>query len=200
MALADVTSSAAVKSAMAECQTTGRNAFLAKYGYRHARKYFLRYEDELYDSKAIVGVAHGIQHPDLGPLLHNQFSGGERTVAQVLRRLGFEVVVDVPGDLEPPLVLVENEATEGGHYDFWADATGERYHYPNKYRNMIKPGRRFVYYRGSRRKDGSRETAVVETPASIQGVHAAFSLDHRPNNVRVVLEHLPGNILQVLQH
>ena len=55
----------------------------------------------------------------------------------------------------PPLVLVENDVTSEGKYDHWADATGEQYNFPNKYRNMIIEGRRFVYYRGVRRV-GSR--------------------------------------------
>jgi hypothetical protein len=37
--------------------------------------------------------------------------------------------------------------------------TGVRYHYPNGYRNLIRPGERFVYYRGVRRRHGSRATA-----------------------------------------
>jgi len=32
----------------------------------------------------------------------------------------------------------------------------ERYHYPNQYRGLVLPGRRFVYYRGVKRSDGSR--------------------------------------------
>jgi len=55
-----------------------------------------------------------------------------------------------------PLILVENERTEGGNYDHWQDATGERYHFPNGYKNKILPGRRFVYYRGTRKADGTR--------------------------------------------
>lgn len=55
-----------------------------------------------------------------------------------------------------PLILVENERTEGGNYDHWQDATGERYHFPNGYKNKVLPGRRFVYYRGTRKADGSR--------------------------------------------
>ena len=58
----------------------------------------------------------------------------------------------------PPLVLVENDVTSEGKYDHWADATGEQYNFPNKYRNMIIEGRRFVYYRGVRRV-GSRGVA-----------------------------------------
>ena len=33
------------------------------------------------------------------------------------------------------LVLVQNEATKGGDYDFWEDNTGEQYHYPNTYKS-----------------------------------------------------------------
>jgi hypothetical protein len=52
------------------------------------------------------------------------------------------------------LVLAENDETASGHS--WCDVTGERYQFPNVYRNMIVPGVRFVYYRGSRRTAGRR--------------------------------------------
>jgi hypothetical protein len=59
-------------------------------------------------------------------------------------------------DGELHLVLAENEATASEHT--WRDVTGERYHFPNVYRNMVVPGVRFVYYRGSRRASGRRAT------------------------------------------
>ncbi len=49
------------------------------------------HEGEEYDSKAIAGVAHGIQHPEMGPLTSGDFTGGGQTVSK-LRSLGFEVV------------------------------------------------------------------------------------------------------------
>lgn len=55
-----------------------------------------------------------------------------------------------------PLVLVENERTAGGHYDSWQDHTGEFYHFPNVYRTLIRPGERFIYYRGVRKQGGGR--------------------------------------------
>src|SRR5205823_3518944 len=55
------------------------------------RNYFLALNSKLYDSKAIVGAAHGYQFPDVGALLPSQFSGGERTVAKKLQDLGFAV-------------------------------------------------------------------------------------------------------------
>jgi Domain of unknown function (DUF3883) len=61
--------------------------------------------------------------------------------------------------LRNALVLVENEKTVGGAYDFWEDITGIQYHYPNQYKNRVRPGRPFVYYRGVRRTGGQRGQA-----------------------------------------
>lgn len=54
-----------------------------------------------------------------------------------------------------PLVLVHNERTAGGDYDYWEDIEGELYHFPHQYKNRILEADRFVYYRGSRAADGS---------------------------------------------
>jgi hypothetical protein len=39
-----------------------------------------------------------------------------------------------------PVVLTQNERTVGGHYDYWKDVTGERYHFPNVYKNKVVAG------------------------------------------------------------
>jgi len=56
-----------------------------------------------YDSKAIVGVAHGYSGGDRLPLVAKKFNGGDATVAQALRGLGFQVqfsaVPPVPSSL-----------------------------------------------------------------------------------------------------
>jgi len=57
-----------------------------------------------------------------------------------------------------PIVLVQNEATADDRFDYRADATGERYHFTNHYKNKVIPGTGFIYYRGARRADGSRDT------------------------------------------
>jgi hypothetical protein len=57
-----------------------------------------------------------------------------------------------------PLVLVSNEVNATDRYA-WKDVTGVRYHYPNSYRNMIRSGEYFVYYRGIRRLRGRRGQA-----------------------------------------
>jgi len=93
MALAHLTDPGAVDRAIEEFDRLGRTAFLAKYGFGRAREYMLRdARGNLYDSKAVVGAAHGFQHPDLGALRPDDFSGGEATVERKLRELGFEVV------------------------------------------------------------------------------------------------------------
>lgn len=57
-----------------------------------------------------------------------------------------------------PLVLVQNEITVSKAHQRWQDVTGEQYHYPNQYKNKIKPGATFVYYRGVRRAHRTHST------------------------------------------
>jgi Domain of unknown function (DUF3883) len=57
---------------------------------------------------------------------------------------------------EAGLVLVQNDRTAGGKYDDWEDVLGERYHFPNQYKNKVRRGTPFVYYRGVRRSEGRR--------------------------------------------
>lgn len=92
MGLRNVTDSDAVLRALDEFDARGRDAFLKKYGFGKAHSYFLKHQDRRYDSKAIVGAAHGFQHGD--PLGPKDFSGGARTVVPVLKALGFVVVCD----------------------------------------------------------------------------------------------------------
>lgn len=66
--------------------------FLGKYGFGPATSYLLRFQGRDYPPKAILGVAHKFQFPEMGPLANSEFSGGEATTNNVLRELGFEVV------------------------------------------------------------------------------------------------------------
>lgn len=93
MALSDVTAEG-VKQALLEFDQLGRDAFLERYGFGKARRYFLFHEGHRYDSKAVVGVAHGYDLPDIGPLRPQDFSGGYATVGQLLESLGFNVEWD----------------------------------------------------------------------------------------------------------
>ena len=100
MGLRDITR-AAVMDAMDEYDQLGRDEFLDKYGFDRARSYLLIHNGRAYDSKAIVGVAHGFV-PGERALSARDFSGGEATVGRLLRGLGFTVQV---GEL-PPAQLV----------------------------------------------------------------------------------------------
>jgi hypothetical protein len=87
--LSDLTREAVLK-AIEEFDSLGRGAFLRKYSFQPARSYFLILGGRRYDSKALVGAAHGYL-PGRAALAAADFSGGERTVKAQLERLGFVV-------------------------------------------------------------------------------------------------------------
>lgn len=94
MALRDIRHAESVVAAVREFDDLGREAFLRKYGFAPSRRYYLEYAGRRYDAKAIIGVAHGYERPDDGPLGPAQFSGGEEAANRVLRELRFSVVTD----------------------------------------------------------------------------------------------------------
>jgi hypothetical protein len=79
-----------VLSAIREYDELGADAFLSTYGFGRAREYALRHRGRLYDSKAILGVAHRYATGTLAD--SEEFSGGKDGAARVLERLEFEVV------------------------------------------------------------------------------------------------------------
>jgi hypothetical protein len=91
IALSDITSQQPVLYAISEYDQLGRERFLRKYGFGKAQSYWLVHDGKRYDSKAILGAAHGFARPDLGPLRSTDFSGGETTVKRKLEELGFTV-------------------------------------------------------------------------------------------------------------
>jgi 5-methylcytosine-specific restriction protein A len=95
MALRDLTQRE-IHQAVAEYDRLGRDRFLEKYGFGPARSYLLVVDGKTYDSKAIVGAAHGYL-PDREPLAPSDFSGGAATVRRALTNLGFNVSRTAPG-------------------------------------------------------------------------------------------------------
>ena len=67
MAFHDMKNRQSVLQAMEEFDRLGREEFLRKYGFGPAREYVLVHEGKQYDSKAIVGAAHGYEYPAKGP-------------------------------------------------------------------------------------------------------------------------------------
>ena len=94
--LNDITDPRAVEHAIAEFDTLGREAFLKRYGFRHARTFLVDHNGQQYDSKALLGAAHGFQFPEQGPLAATEFCGGEATTVKKLRDLGFKVRAGIP--------------------------------------------------------------------------------------------------------
>lgn len=92
MSLAQLTRTA-VLAAVAEHDELGQQRFLTTYGFGAAMRYRLSYNGALYDSKAIVGVAH--RH-ETGVLLTSAEFNGGAPVISTLSRLGFDVVETRP--------------------------------------------------------------------------------------------------------
>ncbi len=93
-----------ILQAVAEYDRLGQDRFLEKYGFGKARSYRLVVDGKTYDSKAIVGAAHGFL-PGREPLAAADFSGGAATVGHLLSSLGFQVTQAVPGLTAGKLVV-----------------------------------------------------------------------------------------------
>jgi hypothetical protein len=92
MPISELTSRKAVLAAIKEFDQIGQPAFLAKYGYSKALKYRLSYRGKLYDSKAIAGVAWGIQLHGDGKRQPDSYTGGAHTSVPTLEKLNFKIV------------------------------------------------------------------------------------------------------------
>ena len=90
MALSDVTAEG-MERALMEFDRLGREDFLPRYGFEQVPGYFLVRDGRRYDCKAVVGVAHGYDRPDLGPLRPRDFTAGDAAVVRHLDSLGFDV-------------------------------------------------------------------------------------------------------------
>jgi hypothetical protein len=104
----------AVLNAISDFDRLGRDAFLQQHGFGRSRVYLLRHNGKLYDSKAILGVAHGYSGGDRHNLAATEFSGGDVTVASTLRRLGFEMQVSAAPTISNSLGNVSREG-----FAFW---------------------------------------------------------------------------------
>ncbi|MGE0424962.1 MAG: HNH endonuclease [Reyranellaceae bacterium] len=93
MGIGDIHNRKHVLDAIAEYDELGRNRFLQKYRFGPSHSYWLVHQGRRYDSKAVIGAAHGYARPDLGPLTADAFSGGAATVQRKLEGLGFGIEV-----------------------------------------------------------------------------------------------------------
>ena len=63
---AEVTDRDAVVRAMREYDELGRDAFLARYGFKRSTKFVVVDNGHEFDSKALLAAAHGFQYPEKG--------------------------------------------------------------------------------------------------------------------------------------
>lgn len=109
----------AVFKAMAEWDALGQDAFLRLYGFEPADSYVLRHAGKAYASKAIVGVAFGLQYPEKGVPPAGAFSSGKGHASGFLARLGFQVD-GVPPPRPSDWTLDEVEAAVTGFFTHYA--------------------------------------------------------------------------------
>ena len=83
-----------IYKAIDEFREKGRETFLTEYGFGESTTYKLLFDGELFDPKAIVGVAHKWSERTSSSLTHKQLSGGkDRGHANwCLSELGFQIV------------------------------------------------------------------------------------------------------------
>jgi hypothetical protein len=139
----------AVVAAVHEYDQVGQAEFLARHGFGPATGYLLEHEGNLYDSKAIAGVAYELATGE--SLSSEDFRGGKAGAAAVLRRLEFAVQSPEPtgpaaarrpgthwADDESPVAFADAQA-------LWADAARDRliavagvYHAITTYKELSK--------------------------------------------------------------
>jgi Protein NO VEIN, C-terminal len=79
--------------------------------------------------------------------------------------------------VDVPLRLTVNDTTLTGHvYD---DVLGVRYEFPPRYRNLVRRGERFVYYRGRRRAAGGTQRQVYLGTGIVGDVHPSLRSPER---------------------
>ncbi len=107
-----------VLSAMGECDELGDDEFLSRHGFTRAKSYVLWHKGRAYDSKAILGVAHGYATGTVAAA--DEFTGDNDEAAKKLTHLGF--------DIEPTGDVVDAEADPVSDESMraqWAEAARE---------------------------------------------------------------------------
>jgi hypothetical protein len=81
-----------ILQAMSDWVRDGREIFFTKHKVNDAYKYLVVHDGNEFDAKALVVGALRIARPNLGEFKTSQFNGNAITIAEPLRRLGFQVL------------------------------------------------------------------------------------------------------------
>ena len=93
-----------IQAAIDEWSKEGRDAFFLRHNVHSVFKYKIATDDAEFDAKAIVVGALRTFRPQLGEFRTSIFNGNASTIAQPLRRLGFDVL-----DMEIDEIEVEDD-------------------------------------------------------------------------------------------
>jgi hypothetical protein len=96
-----------IQASIDEWKRDGRDAFFARHSVYPAVKYKIAVGIDEFDAKAIVVGALRTFRPELGDFKTSIFNGNLTTIAQPLRRLGFDVL-----DMEVEEIGIEEERHE----------------------------------------------------------------------------------------
>src|SRR5215203_3659019 len=130
-----LTSRARVLEAIRSFDDLGREQFLARYGYGPAMRYRLRHEGKTYDSKAIAGVAWGLQHFDDPHQRPSSYQGGAHSSVPTLQRLGFEIGAEAPAQSGASSSRVTAPKLAPGTTYTWEEL-GASFGFPPKYLSL----------------------------------------------------------------
>jgi ribosomal protein S27AE len=145
VALSDITREA-VLQAMDEYDELGADEFLSRYGFAPATVYRVAEHGRQYDSKAIVGVAHGYATGQF--LTASDFSGGQQTVVNTLEALGFSFAPATADDTRAWLVTTKSDYRRLGGYTKYDDDPSSHYSYDSNVANsrQVAVGDRLVFW------------------------------------------------------
>jgi hypothetical protein len=145
VALSDLTRES-VLQAMQEYDELGAEEFLSRYGFAPARMYRLAEHGRQYDSKAIVGVAHGYATGQF--LTASDFSGGQQTVVKTLEALGFSFAPTSAEQTRAWLMTTKSDYRRLGGYTKYDDDPSSHYSYDSNVANsrQVAVGDRLVFW------------------------------------------------------
>lgn len=168
MSLSEITP-VAVHQAMDEYDELGADAFLSRYGFAPATVYRVAERGRQYDSKAIVGVAHGYATGQF--LKASDFSGGQQTVVKTLEALGFSFAPATAESTRSWLVTTKSDYRRLGGYTKYDDDPSSHYSYDSNVANsrQVAVGDRLVFW--------DEETLI--------GASAVASIDQRPGTKKI---------------